>query len=90
MAADRRPTLELLPDYGGHVLWWRSGPRIGPVTPEALGLSPTLVTELGRWHDDWETDAEGRTEDQFVDEGRRLAQRIADELPDVEVVYDDT
>ncbi len=93
--------ITVMHDYCAEPLWVsREGQARVPEAPQEHGLSPSLVGRLDAWQlwgdsrinmaDPLDsrpvTDAE---EDAFEAEGRLLARRVADELPNVTVLYGD-
>jgi hypothetical protein len=96
--------LRVLPDYDCWALWVfaPSGmENIDPADPR-LGLSPALVRELNGWSDEYtgtlnrdEPMASGfpseAAEQEFVAQGRRLAEKVRAEVrPDWRVTYYDS
>lgn len=75
-----------------HPLWANDPGIYGNIGPEELGLSPALVRDLTAWAEDYDTsvDLDDPVTPQWTPErtaahdtrGRRLAERLARELPD--------
>ena len=92
--------LKLMPDYGCYPLWNDDRP-VGDIDPESLGLTPGLVADLLErsdffdsklvWDDPASTHWSVEEAETFNREGRRLTERLADELGDgYEVRYFET
>ena len=86
-------------DYGCEPLWVsRDGQLREPETPQAHGLSPSLVGRLEAWRQWGDSrvnmsdplDSRTVTDDEeaaYDAEGRLLAARVGDELPQATVLY---
>jgi hypothetical protein len=83
--------LKMMADYGAFPLWAVDG----GLEPDALPLSPALITDLQTWADEhdrllgptfeWPSD---QARARFVADGRRLLARVRDELgPGYQVAY---
>lgn len=62
---------------------WESFTGNYPVSPAALGVSPSLAADLASWNERWnDHDPEEEMPDEaaFLDEGRRLHRRVQAEL----------
>lgn len=89
--------IKLMADYGTHPLWALDDHLYGQIDPDALALSPQLTDDLKAWGDAFsksiDYDDAPRSlwsEEQHKHhraEGRDLAQRLADERPDKQIVY---
>lgn len=78
-------------DFEAEGLWTRRGAAL---TPEALGLSPALCVALRAWQAHfnelfWEVTGHDRLFNFAAHEriGRRIAELVRDERPDLHVVY---
>lgn len=79
--------LQLDPDHGHNALWWRSG-NTGPVRPSSLGLSESLCLAIEEWILEYEGVTDDLTEEEFVAAGQVIANRLAVERPDLEIIFD--
>ena len=87
-------SLTVMAEYSGGPLWARPVGSGEPVDPSTLGLPSALVTALGTWNAVYERLAltdfvwqEPPSEQDWKDEGARLAAELQHALPDVDVWY---
>lgn len=85
--------IKVMAEIDSHPLWVMDDGRHFDVPPSALGLSDDLGRDLVRWSDAYAACFEigdARRQDaclvQHAAEGRRLAERLAEERPDIEVL----
>lgn len=94
MGRSMPPSLTVMAEYFGGPLWARPVGGGEPVDPSALGLPTALVTALHGWNAVYERLAltdfvwrEPPSEQDWRDEGARLAAELQLALPDVAVWY---
>lgn len=94
MTRSRPPSLTVMAEYFGGPLWARPVGSGEPVDPSTLGLPSALVTALSTWNAVYERLAltdfvwqEPPSEQDWKDEGARLAAELQHALPDVDVWY---
>ena len=88
------PSLTVMAEYFGGPLWARPVGSGEPIDPSALGLPTALVTALHEWNAVYERLAvtdfvwrEPPSEQDWRDEGARLAVRLQQALPGVAVRF---
>lgn len=88
------PSLTVMAEYFGGPLWARPDGNGEPVDPSSLGLPASLAAALREWNDVYERlGATGfvwqvpPTEQEWKDDGARLAVALQQALPAVNVWY---
>lgn len=77
------PTLEWWPDYGGDLLWSRSGEGGRRIAMDEVGLSTSFRQQAEPWlelYDDSKLPIDGSGDADWLATGRRLLTEAGDEL----------
>lgn len=83
MEGNPLPTLEWWPDYGGDLLWLRTGPGGRRASMAEVGLSPSFQERAARWlesYDDARLPIDGPGDSQWLATGLALLAEARAEL----------